>query len=142
MALSTFGGFRLSHLPVDLRLVCRIIRSHIHPVDSKDPIAYERALYLYAIWTHNPINFGNIAMALMKLVPFSNKNLLLPIGALITQIAKHHGISTKGTTMWKKQLPVDHNFLNMSESHVKKTPMALVQPLAHPIDSIRGPTSP
>lgn len=98
MSLSTTGGFKLNDLPVDLRLVYRIIRSRIHPIDSKDPITYEWALYLYAVWAHILINFGTLTMAIMKTIPYS-KSVLLPFKALITQIVEHYDISIEGMIM-------------------------------------------
>lgn len=98
MSLGIARGFKLNDLPVELKMAYRIIKSCIHPIDSKDPITYDWSLCLYAVWTHTSIDFGTVAMAIMKMMPFG-KPVLLPFGSLITQIAKHHGISTEGMIM-------------------------------------------
>jgi hypothetical protein len=69
-------------------------------------------------------------MILMKGIPRHSKPVLLPFGALITQIADSFGISTAGTTMVPEKPLINRKFLLSSDSHVKRIPRIPVQPLA------------
>lgn len=106
MSLSTSGGLKLNDVPIDLILVCRIVRSCIHPIDSKDPITYEQSLCLNAVWAQIPINCGTLTKGIMKMIPHS-KPVLLPFGSLIIRIVEHFGVSTVGTTLLKEKKSID-----------------------------------
>jgi hypothetical protein len=73
-----------------------VMISQVFLVVSFTFITIERACCLYALLTEILVDFGSFIIVTMKGVRMANLGTTFPYGALITQIAKHTRVSTKG----------------------------------------------
>jgi len=69
MSMEGIGGFALSALSVEARLVYRVIANLIK---STDPISFERALCLYVVLKRVRIDFATVTITIMKKVDNTN----------------------------------------------------------------------
>jgi hypothetical protein len=91
--------------------------NQIFLVVSLTSITTERAHYLYSFLTET----GSLVTTTMMAIWLAYQITALPYGALVTWIAKHAKVSTKGLTELLQSMgPINSQFLNASNAHLRE----------------------
>lgn len=115
-------GFGLVDLPVDYRLIYRIVAKSLHLIDSTDPMGY----FLYTLLEQNPIDFSSHAIDLIWNFPRTSKDAMLPFGGLIMHIVMSFGIDPViGGDIKTPPRPFKKNFIWTTEDRLLKKAVPL-----------------
>jgi hypothetical protein len=97
------------------------VATSLHPIYRTDPIALERAYFLYALLQHIPIDFASHAIRIMWHVHQVTTNSTLPFEGLIMRLVGMVNVnaSDRGDVQ-KPSRPLTKNFINMSLGHLSK----------------------
>jgi hypothetical protein len=84
-------------------------------------ITIERAHYLYALLTKDPIDYGSVLTSTMMFVRLLDKGFTLPYGVLITWIAVRFKVDMAGLREVQLEKGVmGVRFLNASQAHLQE----------------------
>lgn len=130
--------FGLIDLPMDYRLIFRIVAGSLHPTTSTNPLMGPMAYFLYALLEHHPIDFGSHAINMICNLPRIDKNAMLPLGGLIIRIAKRFGIDPAvGGDIKKPSRPFNKHFIWKSEAHLLRNAIPLLDEPKQPIEPVQ-----
>jgi hypothetical protein len=121
MELEGEGSFQMRDFSNDICCIYLILASWVLSIINHTMITIERAHYLYALLTKDPIDYGSVLTSTMMFVRFLDKGFTLPYEVLITWIAVRFKVDMAGLREVQLEKGVmGVRFLNASQAHLQE----------------------